>query len=282
MVYDPVAELENIVTIDAGGALSSIGTLPATFQWFDQCFASPEQGRLYIRSYPNAGPAGGVLLVVDAPSGTLLGTTTPTVTPPLTSLYPIGVNAAGQVRALAWDPNTPIEHVLDLNAMTGVTTDLGTLPAAYQLFGDVVVDHPANRMYVDANGTLLTLDGASGALLGAAPISVTPLINANFLAANANGNFGLAWDATAQIEKVVNLNPATGVGVAVDSLPAEFTLFATSADYTTIDPSSQEILILDEATAPRIFKLRASTGAYLGQTPLQMNGFINPLCLFAH
>jgi hypothetical protein len=279
--YDPVGQLEHVTTIDPdSGDVESIGALPATYQFFDDCIAS-EQGRFYIRSFPENSPVSGVLLVVDAPSGTLLNATAMTPPPPLTSLQPIGINSAGQTRAIAWDPNVPIEHMLDLDTATGVTTDLGTLPATYQEFGETVFDHPANRMYLHSGETMLTFDGGSGALLGAAPIAISPLANGNYLAANANGIFGFAWDASAGLQRIVKLNPATGVGVAVDTLPAAFTNFETASNYSTIDTSTNRILVLD-GEGPRIHKLNASTGAYLGQTPLQLNGFVNPLCFMAH
>ena len=96
-------------------------------------------------------------------------------------LYNPGVNGTGQI--LGIDLSGGEAQVARLDPMTGAVTDLAITPHNTGFEQGMYASDPcANLMYQLGNDSILTVDGATGAV-----ISVVPLSKSNFL------NFVAAW-----------------------------------------------------------------------------------------
>jgi hypothetical protein len=274
LVWDPTAAVERVVTIDAAtGTVTNLAALPPEHMWFGGCVFDPGSARIYQSVSPD------VVLTIDATSGALLEETTASPAP-LANFWLAGVNAAGEVLGHAWDPSASLEHVVTLDTPGGAVSSLGALPPAYTAFTGTAYDHAANLLYTQATDgithTLLRIDGATGGFLGATPIALGPFQNLLGLVANSAGELvGLAWDGAASLEHVVKLDPMTGAVTSVDTLPPQFTLFNGTS---TVDVAADRIYRIETVGQPMLLTFEASSGAYLGATPVALNQLMNPVC----
>jgi hypothetical protein len=276
LAWDPNAEIEHVITIDAGnGTVTSVGQLPSQYMMFADCVFDPAAGRIYQSSPPD------IVLTIDLAAAALLTATVTSLPTDLTGFFGGGVNGAGEVLGHAWDTNLSREHVVKLDPVTGTVTSLGTLPPAHTAFTGALYDHAADRLYTLSNeGTdisILTFEG-NGAYLGASPLSMGPYVNLIGATVNGAGEIiGLVWDGTNELEHVVKVDPASGTITSLDTLPPQHTTFSIAKG--VFHAGSNRIYMLDSAGPAEVFAIDASSGAFLGATPLAANGFVNPICL---
>jgi hypothetical protein len=278
LAWDPSNEVEHIVTIDAGtGSVTSVGQLPAQYTMFSDCVVDPASGRMYQSSDPS------LVLTIDTTAATLV-TAAPTSLPPdFVGFFPGGVNGAGEILGHAWDMSLSREHIVQLDPMTGMVTSLGTLPPAHTAFTGALYDHATDRLYTLSNeGTDVSIlrFEANGTYIGATPLVMGPYINLSGATVNGAGEvIGLVWDNTNDVEHVVKVDADTGTITSTGTLPPSYTTFSVAKG--VYYAASDRIYLLDSAGPAEIFAIDASSGAFLGATPLASNGFVNPICLQA-
>ncbi|NUO54681.1 MAG: hypothetical protein HOV80_38060 [Polyangiaceae bacterium] len=278
LAWDPNAALEHIITIDAGnGAVTSVGQLPSQYEMFSDCVFDPASGRIYQSSPPD------VVLAIDPAAAALVTATVTSLPADLIGFFAGGVNGAGEVLGHAWDTGLSREHIVKLDPVTGTVTSLGTLPPAHTAFTGALYDHAADRLYTLSNeGTdvsILTFE-ANGSYLGASPLTMGPYVNLVGATVNGAGEIiGLVWDGTNSLENVVKVDPTSGTITSLDTLPPDHTTFSIAKG--VFHAGSNRIYMLDSSLPAEIFAIDASSGAFLGATPLVSNGLVNPICLQA-
>jgi hypothetical protein len=278
LAWDPNAEIEHVITIDAGnGTVTSVGQLPSQYMMFADCVFDPAAGRIYQSSPPD------VVLAIDPATAAVLTATATSLPTDLIGFFAGGVNGAGEVLGHAWDTGLSREHIVKLDPVTGTVTSLGTLPPAHTAFTGALYDHAADRLYTFSNqGTdisILTFE-ANGSYLGASPLTMGPYVNLVGATVNGAGEIiGLVWDGPNSLEHVVKVDPSSGTITSLDTLPPDRTTFSIAKG--VFHAGSNRIYMLDSEAPAEVFAIDASSGVFLGATPLASNGLVNPICLQA-
>jgi hypothetical protein len=273
--WNGAAMRESFVELDpATGVLTSLGVLPPQYTTFAQGTDAfdPASNHLFEITGDN------VLLVLDAATGALVSAP-PLVLGSLLGVMNLEVNNAGELVGLAVPaPSTPW-HLVKVNPTTGAVTSISALPPQYSSFGQGIgaFDPATNHLFeLTGQNTLLVLDGATGAVVNAAPIVLGGLNGVINLQVNGAGALlGFSWDPAALVWNVVEVDPATGTLTSLATLPPQYDSLVQGL--SAFDRAANRIYEI-AGKESELIGIDATTGALVSAAPQvlgSVNGILN-------
>ncbi len=158
-------------------------------------------------------------------------------------------NATGMLYALHWNASMQTEHLVRISPLTGDHEIVASIPevkwisvaphcTSYDEGNGVFIFRGANA---SMTWRLYSVDVNTGEVLSAPlfPILNDPQDNIGELQFdNANGTlYGLHWDASEQKEKLVSIDPTSGLHTVLSEIP-EIRYLTSSPRYTTFDKTN--------------------------------------------